>query len=231
MGSLKNPSVINEITRRYLFKRWFLDFVYPNRCPFCGEIISFDEYHCNGCGGFFSSPPQKEEHLFLDDLIAFTKYDIVSKSFVAEMKNNNNGYALSAAAYYIYKRLVEENAETDIITCIPMRKKDIYKRGYNQTKILAKELSGITGLPYVSLLKKTKDTSEQKNLDAKERKENIKGAFSLSSRSVDLVGKHILIIDDVCTTGSTLTEAARVLKDAGADKVTAAVFAKTVLGY
>lgn len=232
MDELKEAAEINGISRLYLLKRWLLDLAYPNRCPFCDKIISFDEYFCSCCGKGFSLPPKKEKYSNLDDLIAFTCYDIVSRPFVSEMKNNNNGYALSAAAYMIFKSLIEEDfiSGVDYITCVPMRRKDINKRGYNQTKILAKEISGLLGLPFVPLLKKTKDTLEQKKLNAEERKENVKGVFSISSKRYDLTGKNILIIDDVCTTGSTLSENAGVLKSAGANSVTAAVFAKTVMG-
>lgn len=232
MRDIKEVSKINGISKKYLLKRWLLDFFYPNRCPFCDKIIPYDEYYCSGCGGFFSSPPEKEEYSFLDGLTAFTSYDTVSRAFVAEMKNNSNGYALSAAAYMIFKRLIEEDfiADVDYITCVPMRRKDIQKRGYNQTKLLAKEISGLLGLPFVPLLKKTKDTLEQKKLGAEERRKNVKGAFSVASKRYNLTGKNILIIDDVSTTGSTLSENARTLKSAGAGRVTAAVFAKTTLG-
>ena len=122
-------------------------------------------------------------------------------------------------------------ADLDCITCVPMRRKNIQKRGYNQTKLLAKEISGLLGLPFVPLLKKTKDTLEQKSLSAEGRRVNVKGAFSVASKHYDLNGKNILIIDDVCTTGSTLSENARTLKSAGASRVFAAVIEKTTLDH
>lgn len=230
MEGFRRTDKINGISRIYLLKRWLLDFAYPNRCPFCDKIISFDEYHCSGCGSFFAPPPQQEAPELLDGFTAFTSYDIVSRAFVSKIKNENNGYAISAAAYMIYKRIKEEGAvDYDYITYVPMRKRDIFKRGYNQTKILAKELSGLLGLKFVTLLKKNKDTLEQKKLSAKERKENVKGVFSAASKGLDLTGRRILILDDVCTTGSTLSECAKALRSAGADYVAAAVFAKTQL--
>lgn len=215
----------------YLIKRWLLDFVYPNRCPFCDTIIPFDEYFCSGCGEAFTPPPKKEEHPYLDDLVAVTSYDSVSRPFVMEMKNNNNGYALSAASSMIFKRIEQEEllSDVDVITFIPMRKRDIRKRGYNQTKLIAKEISGLSRLPCRRLIDKIKDTEEQKKLSAEERRKNVKGVFSYCSNQYDIKGKNVLIIDDVCTTGSTLSEAARILRDEGAKKVFAAVFAKTVI--
>ena len=230
--NIREAAKTNGISRMYLIKRWLLDFVYPNCCPFCNKIIPFDEYYCNSCGIFFSPSPKKWEYGFLDGLTAFTVYDTVSRAFILEIKSKSNGYAISAAAYMIAKSLIEEDftANVDFITYVPMRKRDIQKRGYNQTKLLAKEVSGILGLPFVTLLKKNRDTMEQKKLSAEERKKNVKDAFSLASKRCDITSKNILIIDDVCTTGSTLSESARVLKSAGAGKVFAAVFAKTTLG-
>lgn len=223
----------NHIFKKFIIKRQLLDFIYPNRCPLCNGIIPYDEYFCKECSRNFSSPPDfSDEHLDnIDCLCAVTVYDEVSRPFVMEMKQNNNGYALSAAGFLIYKQLRRQKLleSIDIITFIPMRKKDIHKRGYNQTKCLAKEISGLSSTPLLSLLKKIKDTSQQKQLNAAQRKENIKGAFGFSNNKVDLKGKTVLIVDDVCTTGSTLSEAAKELKKNGAKKVIAAVFARTVL--
>lgn len=108
-----------------------------------------------------------------------------------------------------------------------MGKKDLNHRGYNQTKLIAKELTGITEIRNAPLLRKIKDTKEQKRLNAAERRENLKNAFAVNPKA-DVKGKNVLIIDDVCTTGSTLSEASRILKEAGADKVIAAVFAKVI---
>ncbi|MBD5081284.1 MAG: ComF family protein [Ruminococcaceae bacterium] len=227
--NIKEAAKTNGISRMYFVKRWLLDLVYPNRCPFCNEIIPFDEYHCDSCGLFFSPAPEKWKYGFLDGLTAFTVYDTVSRAFISKIKRESNGYAISAAAYMIAKGLINEDhtASLDCITYVPMRRKAVRKRGYNQTKLMAKELSGILGLPYADLLKKNRDTAEQKKLGAEGRKNNVKDAFSFTSKHCDIAGKNILIIDDVTTTGSTLSEIARTLKAAGADKVYAAVFAKT----
>lgn len=229
---IREAAKTNGISRMYLVKRWLLDFVYPNRCPFCSKIIPFDEYYCNSCGIFFSPSPEKWEYGFLDGLTAFTVYDDVSRAFISEIKSKSNGYAISTAAYMIAKNLIEEDhtASLDCVTYVPMRRKDIQKRGYNQTKLLAKEVSGVLGLPFVPLLKKNKDTMEQKKLGAEGRKKNVKDAFSFAPKRYNITGKNILIVDDVSTTGSTLSENARALKSAGAGKVYAAVFAKTTLG-
>ena len=109
-----------------------------------------------------------------------------------------------------------------------MRRKDINRRGYNQTKLIAKELAKLSGKPCKAFLKKTRDAKEQKTLSAKERRENMKDIFAACNIK-SLYGRSVLIIDDVCTTGSTVSEAAKVLKESGAVFVAASVFAKTAM--
>ncbi|MCM1054427.1 MAG: ComF family protein [Bacteroides sp.] len=217
------------MTKTYLFKRLLLDLIYPNRCGFCGCNIPFDEYFCRGCAKRFAPPPQNVKIAHTDEFGAATAYDSLSRPFAAKFKEENDGCAISGAAYLIYKNLLREGAlrDFDVITFVPMRKKDVYRRGYNQTKLIARELSWLTDKPCAALLKKVRDTEPQKALNAAERAENVRDAFRCTGEKA-VKGKTVLIIDDISTTGSTLSEAARALKKAGAGSVKAAVFAKTV---
>lgn len=213
----------------YIIGKWLVDLLYPNLCPFCGESIPFDEYFCKNCSNKFSLPPENDELWeYVDGFAAATAYDKVSIPFVGKMKRKNDGYALAGAAFKLYKNLcsAELLEGVDFITYVPMRRKDIGKRGYNQAKIIALELSGLSGIRCSGLLKKIKATKEQKRLGEEERRVNVKGAFALKGKK-NLIGKTVLVVDDVCTTGSTLSEAARVIKEAGAIKVVAGAFAKT----
>ncbi|MCM1298747.1 MAG: ComF family protein [Firmicutes bacterium] len=215
--------------KRYIYKRLLLDLFYPNRCGFCGENIPFEEYFCKHCGNRLSSAPKKHNVLYADEFYAVTAYDSCSRPIIHKMKNENNGYALSAVSYFIYAMLRDKALlnDIDVITYIPMSRKDLNHRGYNQTKLIAKELTGISEIRNVPLLKKIKETMEQKKLSAADRRKNLKNAFGYNPKE-DIRGKTVLIIDDVCTTGSTLSEAARILKKAGAERVIAAAFAKVV---
>lgn len=210
------------------FYRLLLDFIYPNRCGFCDCHIPYYDYFCKTCSMRFSPPPTPQRKIdHIDEFTAVTVYDSFSRPLIAKMKRENNGYALAAAAFLIYRALLENGMaeDFDIIAYIPMRKKDLQSRGYNQSKIIVKELSWLTDKPWVSALEKVKDTKSQKSLKMAERKENVKDVFAC--RSDKIKGKTVLLIDDVCTTGSTLSEAARVLKQSGAAGVNAAVVAKT----
>ncbi|MCH5200024.1 MAG: ComF family protein [Oscillospiraceae bacterium] len=214
--------------KAYLYKRLILDMVYPNRCPFCDNYIPFDEYYCTDCRERLSPPPEYDDYANIDGFSAVTVYDDYSIPFIDKIKKESNGYALSAAAFMIFQSLASEKLlnAVDIITYVPMRRRDKLRRGYNQTAIIARELGQLADKPCKPLLKKVRDTSQQKTLGAADRRKNVKDAFAYRS-SRDISGKTVLIIDDVCTTGSTLNEAASKLKYAGAKAVSAAVFAKT----
>ena len=214
--------------KAYLYKRLILDMIYPNRCPFCDNYIPFDEYYCTDCRDSLSPPPEYDDYANIDEFTAVTVYDEYSIPFVYKMKKESNGYALSAAAFMTFQSLASSKllSAIDIITYVPMRRRDKLRRGYNQTAIIARELAQLTDKPCKPLLKKVRDTSQQKTLGAADRRKNVKDAFAYKSRH-SVSGKTVLIIDDVCTTGSTLDEAAAKLKGAGALSVTAAVFAKT----
>lgn len=114
------------------------------------------------------------------------------------------------------------------IVAVPQDKKSFKKRGYNQAEEIAKELSKFLEIPLIKdCLIKIKKTLPQAKLKESERKENIKGAFFC--QKIDLIKKKkILIVDDVFTTGATLEECAKVLKEAGAKEVWAITVAREI---
>ena len=101
------------------------------------------------------------------------------------------------------------------------------ERGFNNSKLLAAVVAEKIGVPLVkNALRCTRDGTKQKHLKAAEREENVKGLFVANER---LDGLSLLLIDDVCTTGSTLRECALILRDNGASDVKCAVLASTEL--
>jgi competence protein ComFC len=104
-----------------------------------------------------------------------------------------------------------------ILAPIPLSEARLRKRGYNQAQILAEELSQKLNFPMQNLLERTRETKTQGGLTTSQRKLNIKNAFKLKIE--DVKHKNIFLVDDVVTTGSTLLEAARVLKRGGVQKV------------
>jgi len=108
---------------------------------------------------------------------------------------------------------------------VPLFWTKFLKRGYNQAALLAKTISRECNMEYADILKRIKDTKTQTRLSTEARRKNVYGAFMLKSGEVE--GKNVLLIDDVMTTGATINECARVLKQAGAKEVYSCVAAIT----
>jgi ComF family protein len=109
-------------------------------------------------------------------------------------------------------------ADIDFITCIPRVKKYLNIYGYNQAEKLAKIISGYSGIKFVKCLKQTGNQKEQKTLGKSERLLNVRDKYIIDKKA-DIENKNIMIVDDVATTGATLSECAKVLKNAGAGKI------------
>ena len=113
----------------------------------------------------------------------------------------------------------------DLIVPVPLHPARQRERGFNQATLLAESLSAETSLPSRLVLDRIRYTTTQTALDRSERMENLHNAFRLR-KNADVRGLRVLLIDDVLTTGSTLSECARVLKRAGAISVHAATAAR-----
>jgi competence protein ComFC len=113
----------------------------------------------------------------------------------------------------------------DMIAPIPLHWSKQLRRGYNQSLLLARSIAHNTGLTLLDVLKRTRRTKSQTKLTDNLRRENITGAFSV--RLNNIANKRVLLIDDVLTTGATMNECARVLKQAGAAAVYSCVAAIT----
>ncbi|MCL2755128.1 MAG: double zinc ribbon domain-containing protein [Oscillospiraceae bacterium] len=207
----------------YRLKRFLLDLVYPNRCPFCDEFIAHNAYYCAECVEQLPlATAQKQGQ------IAVFEYNEQTSPFVYALKDGGNGYAIAAAAKLLCEGLAESAiADFGLLTCIPTDRSRLRERGYNPPALIARELSAMLRVPCdTGLLLKTRRTDVQKSLSAEQRRENIKGAFEVSpGKSFSFKGRRILLIDDVRTTGATLAEAAQVLLTAGASQVFTAVVA------
>lgn len=124
----------------------------------------------------------------------------------------------------------ESPPKIDVIVPIPLHWTRQRQRGFNQSALIAKVLGEQLQLPISSkTIERIRKTLDQTGLNAKERVENMRGAFAMGSKS-DVNGQRILLVDDVTTTGATLFEAAKVLRDAGCSDVFAAVIAAAGAG-
>jgi ComF family protein len=116
----------------------------------------------------------------------------------------------------------------DVLVPVPLHSRRLRERGYNQSALLAAEVGKLSGLPVVSdsLVRLRHTKAQVKTADAGERQRNLAGAFGC--RDAKLVGKRVLLVDDVCTTGSTLDSCAIALRRTGASSVWGLALAREV---
>ena len=132
-----------------------------------------------------------------------------------------------ALAWHLAAQVDGLGWKPDSVLPIPLSKQRFAERGYNQVELIARPLARLMRWQYLpSALLRTRHTSSQVGLSAGERRTNVNGAFQAVDRLVR--GKTFLLIDDVATTGSTLSSASNALLDAGASKVYALTFARAI---
>lgn len=172
---------------------------------------------CSRCqdkklSGLYFALPYKEKHL--------TRKLIHRFKYPPQIKGLKDILASIIAEHLIFiKKNTDAIWENSILISVPMELKKVKSRGYNQAEVLAKALSKILKVPCdTESLVKIKKTLSQVNLSAKERQENLKGAFLVKNPD-QIRGKKIFLVDDVYTTGSTMEECSLVLKAAGAKQV------------
>jgi ComF family protein len=148
----------------------------------------------------------------------FVYKDLVA-SYINRLKNGDR-YLANFLGEEMAKYYLSVGAEKDVlITCVPLSDDRLRTRGYNQAEELAKTVAKVLNVEFDSeILIKSREDFSQKHLSAKERRENVMGAYRVVKRK-EVKGKTLLLIDDIMTTGATGSECARVLKNAGAKDV------------
>jgi competence protein ComFC len=141
--------------------------------------------------------------------------------------NSRPNYGRQMAVYIAQdiKRYYND-VEFNMITSVPLYRAQLFDRGYNQSRILAREIGRILSLPYEDVLIKYRNNKRQYTLKAKERAKNVARVYKVADKSL-IKDKNILIIDDVITTGCTLGACSKVLFKGGANLVCTATFCCT----
>ncbi|MEE0931392.1 MAG: phosphoribosyltransferase family protein [Acutalibacteraceae bacterium] len=216
------------------FFRLCINAFYPSRCPYCNSVIAKNKIACEKC----ISKVQQENittQLMHTKSISPFRYDGMYKKAIQQLKFNNYGnYAeqmamvMSNAVKKEYANCFNDNNNFDFITCVPFTKNKYKERGYNQSKLLAQNISYYLKIEYRDILIKTKDNKTQHTLTRKQRIENVHNVFDINSK-YSVRNKKILVIDDILTTGSTLDECANVLLNNGAKEVLCATFTTTIV--
>lgn len=216
-------------------KELILDLFFPKFCLGCKKE---GEFLCQDCLATIeiSDIHENFQENNLDDLYFACDYEnSLVKNLIQKFKYPPliKELAKDLAALVISHFLMLErkpNFSNFLIIPVPLSKRKIKWRGFNQAEEIAKKIAKFFKIPLISdCLIKKRETEAQVNLSEKERKENLKSAFWIREKE-KIQGKNILLIDDIFTTGSTLKECAKVLKENGAEKVIGIVVAKAKPG-
>lgn len=215
------------------FIRKLTAFFFPERCPYCGALIEACEIACDKC---FDEIRRK--HTAIKGgaggyrCVSTFTYDGKVRRMIIRIKYHDRTQYIPQVAELLADDIRSAYGDDafDIITAVPMHKKDLSVRKYNQSVLLAKELGKLLDLPYLDTLDKIKKTKKQHQLNYNERKTNLNGAFRLTDKE-SLKGKRILIIDDIVTTGTTLGKCCKALGKAKPDLICCATVASARKKY
>jgi competence protein ComFC len=225
--------------------------LYPATCTICGNNLRAGEYLCNGCEAkivrivapfcetcsepfegsitnAFTCANCAHRTIYFDAAVAAYRGRGIVRDVIHEFKYGRQIHLRHLVARWLLAALDDERLRgisLDVIVPVPLHPARQRERGFNQAGLLAELLSAETSVPSKPLLERIRYTTTQTALDRSERMENLHNAFRLR-KNADVRGLRVLLIDDVLTTGSTLSECARVLKRAGAMSVHAATAAR-----
>ncbi|MBI3887926.1 ComF family protein, partial [Candidatus Microgenomates bacterium] len=190
---------------------FLLDIVFPRFCVGCGKIGKYFCHDCSKTIRFYSHliSPNYKKIPYLDGVNVLAHYDGIIRKAIKEVKYRGK--------YAIFSEIapkIKPSFQFSYLIPVPLSKKRLQKRGFNQAEKLANYLKLA---PVLNCLERTRDTKPQFDLKLHEREDNVRNAFGLISNTKYLISnKSICLIDDVATTGATLSECAKVLKKAGA---------------
>ena len=217
-------------------REWAIFSLFPRRCACCDRLVAGDRAFCDDClenlprieGDICSSCGREKKECTCRNKANY--YNAIAAPFYFEGElrrgihrfkfrsavSNSKAYAAEMA-----KTISERFAGVsyDYITEVPVGKKSLRERGFNQCSLLAKEISGITGIPYKKgILKKIYETGKQHGLNYYLRRGNLTGVFD-SDFPEEIKDKTILLCDDISTSGETFNECSKMLWLYGAKEI------------
>lgn len=200
-----------------------------NLCSSCYDKIEYLEENCGKCSGILDKGECsicRSREFYLERNICVADFSGVMKDIIENYKFYGRRSLKKIIAGTVLKQVNFKCIEFDIITSVPVNKRKKWKRGYNHSEDISKTLSKILKKPYRELLYEKRKRGGQKFLGYRERFINIINRFGVK-KGVDIIGKQVLLVDDIFTTGATINECARVLREKGAHKVFSLTIART----
>ena len=199
-------------------------FIAPSHCAVCGFPFEYDPGDDAVCAACAGSPPA------YDRARAVLRYDDASRSLVLGFKHGDQTYAAPAFGRWLARGGAALAATADVLVPVPLHRFRLMRRRYNQAMLLARRVGRECGvLVDPDLLVRRRPTATQGRLSPSARRRNVQGAFTLRPGAAGRIdGRHVLLLDDVLTTGATVEECARVLRRGGAAAVDVLTLARVV---
>ena len=194
------------------------ELLFPRKCVFCGGILNRNESGiCRSCR---TELPEYEGDRYLPELdgccVLWYYQDAVRESLHRCKFYNRPDYA-DVYGPILAMKIQQRFPDAQVLTWAPVSKARLKQRGYDQSELLTKATARELGIPAVRLLVKHRDNPAQSGVEnADVRRENVRDVYRLCG---DAAGKRIVLVDDILTTGATAGECARVLRQAGAERV------------
>ena len=208
------------------------DFVYPPFCLLCDSRLQpTEQFVCSSCWKSlpqFATPFVKaqdlvlSQHAYFNSSFAMYEYSEGLQKLIHIMKYSGMSHLAEKMGKELAHVFCAQKAAIpiDIVTPVPLHPSRFRERGYNQAEILARKIASLSDLDIVHTLRRVRYTNQQAKYNRDQRIENVKDAFELV-KGLDLRGKNIAIVDDVQTTGSTMNECAKQLRNVGAQEILA----------
>lgn len=205
-----------------------MDLLFPPKCILCGNLLTKAETDlCGKCRVDAPEyPVRKTKPQFLDSFAAVWYYEESVRGSLLRFKfRGARSYAAAYGRFVAMKLLKTHPEGFDVLTWIPVSPLRKLRRGYDQVELIARAVGRELDMTPVSTLKKIRHNRPQSGIaEAEKRRANVLGAYRATCPE-QLAGKRVLLLDDILTTGATMSEAARVLKTAGAKEVHGAAVA------
>ena len=204
-----------------------LDLLFPKRCAFCRRLTQNGARVCPKCLSTlpYTGPAAKQQLSRLDCYSPLYYTNEVRSSLLRYKFGGLNAYAKAYGEFL--SKCIDENAiSCDYITWVPLSGRRLRSRGYDQARLLAEELAARMECSCVPMLRKKRNNKAQSTVgNAEKRRQNVKDVYEILP-NLDIRGKHVLLVDDIVTTGATLSACAAELKRAGAGQITGLTLAR-----
>ncbi|MFC1669017.1 ComF family protein [Spirochaetota bacterium] len=220
-----------------------LDLLFPSACINCKKPVKFEENSvCNECLSSVKLIEEKcercsgiiekgkcticsDREFYIKKNIAVAEYSGLIKELLHVLKFNKRRRLYRHLSKIAYPELLKSKIDCDMLSSVPMSSTNRWERGFNQSELISKDLSSMLGLPYHELLRENRNTISQKGLGYRDRFINVLNKYCVNDPSF-IIGKKILLVDDVFTTGATMNECARILLESGALEICSLTIAR-----